>query len=321
MASMQTALITELQSFLNAQTLPEALMDDIRRFYLPFSVQLADQFSNQWALKKMQGMQVLGINGAQGSGKSTLAGIFKRIFELKYGWTVALLSLDDLYVSRAARRQLAADIHPLLQTRGVPGTHDVQLGVDTIAQLAGLKSGQTMRLPRFDKAHDEPFAQHDWPVQQGPVDLLIFEGWCVCANAQTESELDAPCNALEVGEDADGVWRRFVNRQLSEHYPALFAPVDVLMYLQVPDMQAVHRWRSTQEAQLIRMNAIESNSGSETMANAMDAAAMHRFIQHFERLTLHQRNTLPDIADVVCELDASHGVRELRYRDGFKPAQ
>jgi len=317
MASMQTALLTELQPFLNAQTLPEALMDDIRRFYIPF----ADQFSNQLALKKTQGMQVLGINGAQGSGKSTLAGILKRIFELKYGWTVAVLSLDDLYLSRAARRKLAADVHPLLQTRGVPGTHDVQLGVDTIAQLAGLKSGQTMRLPRFDKAHDEPFAQHDWPVQQGPVDLLIFEGWCVCANAQAESKLDAPCNALEAKEDADGVWRRFVNHQLSERYPALFAPVDVLMYLHVPDMQAVHRWRSAQEAQLVQMDTIESNSGSKTMANPMDAAAMQRFIQHFERLSLHQRKQLPDIADIVCELDASHGLCELRYRDGFRSAQ
>jgi len=314
---MQKALLAELRSFLNAQALPEALMDDIRGFYMPF----ADQLADQWVLKKPQGMQVLGINGAQGSGKSTLAAVLKRIFVSKYAWTVAVLSLDDLYLSHAARRKLAANIHPLLQTRGVPGTHDVQLGVDTIAQLAGLTSGQQMRLPRFDKAYDEPFAQHDWPVQQGPVDLLIFEGWCVCANAQPQTELVEACNILEAKEDADGVWRRFVNRQLSERYPALFAPVDVLMYLHVPDMQAVHRWRSAQEAQLIRMNAIESNSGSKTMANPMDAVSMQRFIQHFERLTLHQRNTLPDIADVVCELDALHGVRELRYRDGFKPAQ
>jgi len=38
---------------------------------------------------------------------------------------VEVLSLDDFYLGHAARLQLARDIHPLLATRGVPGTHDI----------------------------------------------------------------------------------------------------------------------------------------------------------------------------------------------------
>ena len=37
-------------------------------------------------------------------------------------------SMDDLYLGRAARVDLARRIHPLLATRGVPGTHDPMLG-------------------------------------------------------------------------------------------------------------------------------------------------------------------------------------------------
>ena len=41
-----------------------------------------------------------------------------------------MLSLDDLYLPKAERLRLARDVHPLLATRGVPGTHDVALGVE-----------------------------------------------------------------------------------------------------------------------------------------------------------------------------------------------
>ncbi len=282
------------------------LIDDIRHYYLPFTDRLA--------LKKPDGMLVLGINGAQGSGKSTLAEIIKRICNHQYGWTVAVLSLDDLYLSCSARQKLAADVHPLLMTRGVPGTHDVRLGLQIISQLSNLKSGQTMRLPRFDKARDEPFPEKSRREQQGPVDLLVFEGWCVCADAQAEAELVEACNVLEAKEDADGVWRQFVNRQLRECYPPLFAFVDVLMYLNVPDMDAVSRWRSEQEEKLA---LLEEN----TARKLMDAVAMTRFIRHFERLTKYQRVRLPEISDVVCTLDASHCVRDLRYRRGFSLAE
>jgi len=293
---MQCSLLSEIETYLSDQQLPMALIGDIERYYLPFVDSLKQ--------RKKDGMLVLGVNGAQGSGKSTLATIVKQLCEYRHGWSVAVLSLDDLYLGRAARRTLATDIHPLLITRGVPGTHDVQLGIDTIAQLAAAGENDVVRLPRFDKAMDEPVAKAQWPEQQGPVDVLIFEGWCLACRPQAAAELIAPCNALETQEDAQGVWRRYVNRQLDEHYPSLFGLIDVLLFLKVPDMQAILRWRGEQENKLARNSARADN--------IMDTAALARFVSHFERLTRHQLVQLPQYADAVFELDQKHRIVRVR---------
>ena len=133
---------------------------------------------------------ILGICGSQGSGKSTLA----RGLVDAFGVRAATLSLDDLYLGKAARAALARDIHPLFATRGVPLTHDVALGR---AILDAVRAGQPVRLPRFDKAGDEPLAQAQWEAIDAPLDLLIFEGWCVGAHAQPAADLIVPVNDLE----------------------------------------------------------------------------------------------------------------------------
>ena len=46
---------------------------------------------------------------------------------------VAVLSLDDLYLTRAQRQRLALDVHPLLATRGPPGSHDLAHLVKVLA--------------------------------------------------------------------------------------------------------------------------------------------------------------------------------------------
>jgi D-glycerate 3-kinase len=71
---------------------------------------------------------------AQGSGKTTLARALATAATAQ-GITTACLSLDDLYLTRAERLELSAKVHPLLATRGVPGTHDVSLGLRVIDAL------------------------------------------------------------------------------------------------------------------------------------------------------------------------------------------
>ena len=77
---------------------------------------------------------VLGICGAQGSGKSTLAEALAERLE-RDGLACAVLSLDDLYLTRAERERLARGVHPLLATRGPPGTHDTSLGIAVLDAL------------------------------------------------------------------------------------------------------------------------------------------------------------------------------------------
>lgn len=297
---MQAQLRNQLSTFLAEQRLSPELLSMMEQYYLPLAARL--QGLSEQKRQESNGVEslLLGINGAQGSGKSTLAKALDIICRQQFGWRVAVLSLDDLYLSRAARQKLARQVHPLFATRGVPGTHDVALGIRTIAALRAAGGGDTVCLPRFDKANDDPVTPALRETVRGPFDLLIFEGWCLGATPQKESELAAACNELERREDSEGIWRHYVNRQLAEVYPPLFAGIDCRIFLQVPDFEAVLRWRWEQEDLLRTTRAGE--------AGLMDRSALNRFIQHFERLTLHQLITQPAISDTVFVLDHGHRI-------------
>lgn len=219
---------------------------------------------------------VLGIAGAQGSGKSTVARALSERF------AAPVLSLDDLYLSGAARTALAEQVHPLLRTRGVPGTHDPARGLAVIESLA---APGTTWLPRFDKARDEPGPPNPW---QGPAEMLILEGWCLGARPQAETALVEPVNTLERAQDADGRWRRWVNARLADYAP-LFARIDMLVFLAAPGFEVVERWRGEQEQAL--------------RGGGMDEAALRVFVQHFQRLTEHMLSTAPEHADLTIRLD------------------
>src|SRR5690606_5306011 len=189
------------------------------------------------------GMRVLGISGLQGSGKSTLvAQVVQAAGEA--GLAAASLSLDDFYLPRARRLQLAARVHPLLATRGPPGTHDLRLALDTIDAL---RAGGTPPLPRFDKLADDRLPEERWSRPVRPLDLLVFEGWCVGVPAEDAAALAGPVNPLEAGEDPDGTWRRYCNTALARDYPALWARLDQLWFLRPPDFGTVYEWRWQQE--------------------------------------------------------------------------
>lgn len=234
---------------------------------------------------------ILGICGSQGSGKSTLArGLVDRL-----GVRAATLSLDDLYLGKAAGAALARDIHPLLATRGVPLTHDVALGR---AILDAVRAGQPVQLPRFDKASDEPLAQAQWEAIDAPLDLLIFEGWCVGARAQPPADLTAPVNDLERAEDPDCLWRRAVNAALAGPYQTLFARIDRLVLLAAPDFGVVRGWRAQQEAELRASLAARRRDPALAMSDMQIA----RFIQHYERLTRAILQEMPGRADLTLRL-------------------
>lgn len=240
---------------------------------------------------------ILGICGSQGSGKSTLAhGLVEML-----GVRAATLSLDDLYLGKAARAALARDIHPLLATRGVPLTHDVALGC---AILGAVRAGQPVRLPRFDKAADEPLPEAQWQPVDRPLDLLILEGWCVGAIAQSAADLVTPVNDLERAEDSDGIWRRAVNAALAGPYQALFARIDRLVLLAAPGFDVVQGWRTQQEVELRARLAAEGRDPALAMSDAQIA----RFIQHYERITRAILREMPARTDLTLQLDRDRNV-------------
>jgi D-glycerate 3-kinase len=234
---------------------------------------------------------VWAIAGLQGSGKSTLAAQVAARARSE-GLRVAVLSLDDLYLTRAQRQRLALDVHPLLATRGPPGTHDAALGCQV---LDALRKGEDVVLPRFDKLADDRAHEHAWTQVAGRVDLVLFEGWCLKARPEDDAALATPLNALEREDDADGRWRRYCNEALRRAYPALWSRIDALWFLQPPGFEVVRTWRWQQE------QAMAARHPSRT---GMDRAQLDRFIQHYERTSRHLLATLPAMAERVVALDA-----------------
>lgn len=235
---------------------------------------------------------IIAIAGPQGCGKSTLAQVLEVLLTEK-GMNVARLSIDDFYLDPARRARLAKEIHPLLATRGVPGTHDLDL-MRTV--LTALQAGDDINLPRFDKASDKAKPASAWPCFEGNADIVLFEGWCVNAIPEPGSRLEAGINPLEWHHDAEGVWRNWVNKQLQD-YQSVFALAEQFIFFRIPSFDCVARWRGLQEQKLAA-----KNSG----AGVMDNATLMTFIQHFERITRWMQEEAAERADYVLNLDAQH---------------
>jgi D-glycerate 3-kinase len=277
-----------LARLLEREHLPKSVLQTVDAVYEPLATRVALYASSR------PKPYVVGVCGPQGSGKSTMTAILAELLRAR-GLSVVVLALDDLYLTRSEREQLAR-IHPLLRTRGVPGTHDVRLGLKLLDALSRAGSAA---LPSFDKATDDRRAPNDWPRIETPVDIILFEGWFVGASPQQHSALALPINDLERDEDAEGLWRAFVNDSLRDEYQQLFDRIDLLVLLQPGKFDVVYRWRAEQERKLRERLEREDADAS----NLMDETALRRFIAHYERLTRHVMHEMPARADIVIELD------------------
>jgi len=281
---------TAVDRLIEAERLPADYREVVDRFWRPLSEEIAERYCGK--------PLIVGINGAQGSGKTTLCR-FLEVLLVEHNQVGVTLSLDDLYLSRAERAAAAADHHPLFATRGVPGTHDVVRGM---AILDALQAGKPVDLPIFDKAQDEPSSETRHVTR--PVNVVLFEGWCIGAAPQTAAELREPVNELERDEDGEGTWRREVNRRLATDYAELFARIDLLAMLKVPDFAIVVEHRRVQEKRLGWGPAV------------MDDAALDRFLAHYQRLTEHMFREMPARADIVVEIGRDQRPVRLSIKAG-----
>lgn len=247
---------------------------------------------------------IAGIAGAQGTGKSTLSLFLKHFLE-QLGLRVMILAIDDLYLPRSRRVELAETVHPLFATRGVPGTHEIKLAQSLFKQARTQRSGK-ITWPCFNKAKDDRDSRH---VFEAPVDLLLFEGWCVgCPPLDPKGKTTA-INALERKEDPEGIWRDAIQAALLGDYCETFNSLDALMMLKLPRFEQVYQWRRLQEEKLGQSLGPENSQNMRVM----NEGELRRFIQHYERLTRHMLDTLPPCADVLIELDEDHQISSARF--------
>jgi D-glycerate 3-kinase len=177
---------------------------------------------------------VIGLQAPQGAGKTTLVTHLLRRLDAR-GFRAAGVSIDDFYLTRAEQLALAAAHpgNPYLEHRGYPGTHDIALGVRTLSALQGSRTGANVRVPVYDKsAHGgrgDRAPESEWRPVEGPLDLVVVEGWMLGFTPVSEAALPEP----QMVEP---------NRKLAR-YAEWYALIDQWIVLRAAEPEFVLEWR------------------------------------------------------------------------------
>ena len=295
-----TPLKVAFQQFLDSNKLPQSYIEIAKRYFDPIASEIANNFL------RTEITQVIGINGSQGSGKSTLADYLCMSIKQNFEIRTISLSLDDFYLTKEERNQLAKNIHPLLAQRGVPGTHDIELAVNTIKSLAlGIKT----KITRFDKSIDDRIS-NQVEISEGEIGVIVIEGWCFGAEPQFENQLITPVNELERLKDPDGTCRRYINNALATSYPKLFKMAHSTIMLRAPDFDSVFEWRLEQEEKLIEKLKL-TQDGLVGMS-VMSKEEIFEFIQSFQRITETCIERIPAKVNHLLQLDPQREIIEYR---------
>ncbi len=285
-----------VRDFIQREKLPLSYTETARKFYVPLAQRI------ERMVRKTDRVPIIGINGGQGTGKSTCSALVAKILEQR-GLRPLVISIDDLYFPKSVRRALAGEVHPLLITRGVPGTHEIKIFSRLVSVARGETAEPGFMVPRFDKGADDRCAEGT-PFPTDGVDVILFEGWCIGASAQDFQSLETPCNDFEQERDKDGCWRTFVNDQLTGPYAEAFGLIDYLVMLKPPCFEVIYEWRGVQEKRLRERLKEQGRSDSEAMSEQELAV----FIAHYERLTRWMFEEMPKRADEVFLMSEDHEV-------------
>ena len=237
------------------------------------------------------------IAGSQGAGKSTLAKIFKLVLENAYKKKVMLLSIDDYYLSKNKRNKLSKNIHPLLITRGVPGTHDIVALKNDIINFQ--KKKFPISTPRFNKLKDDISSKKNIIKN---AEILLLEGWCCGSSSINKKYLFQNINRLETILDKNKKWRQYYNSQLMKDYKKVFSLFDQQIYIQPPSFSYILKWRYAQE----KNNALKSRN-----KDFMNKKDLQKFIQHYEKLTKWMMKTMPAKADILIKIDSNQKIKKV----------
>jgi D-glycerate 3-kinase len=143
------------------------------------------------------------LQGPQGSGKTSVTERIKEMLsehnEEHGSYRVATLSIDDLYLPHTQLNAIASahPDNPFLRGRGLPGTHDIQLGLSLLRSLKDInRSGaDNIRIPRFDKSlfngEGDRLPESEWTPIHGPLDVVLLEGWCTGFYPQSRQYVEA----------------------------------------------------------------------------------------------------------------------------------
>lgn len=148
-----------------------------------------------------------------------------------------VLSIDDLYLPHDKQKSLAESHpdNPLVQHRGQPSTHDLELGKDLFRALSNREAD--IKVPSYDKSafngEGDQLPDSEWRTVNAkgtePIEVVIFEGWCVGFRALSDADVEKKWEAAKedfekTGDDYKGQLGKlkvdnvlFVNDRLREY--------------------------------------------------------------------------------------------------------
>ncbi len=249
----------------------------------------------------------VGLAGGQGTGKTTTSSLIKIILSKYFNLNVFKISIDDFYKTRKERISLSKRVHPMLLTRGVPGTHDINMMLNFFKK-SKIKKFKRLKLPTFNKAIDDRFGKKYWYDLKRKPDVIIFEGWCVGAKSETNSTLKKTINLMEKTKDQNQIWRKYVNDQLKTKYRKLYSQLNCLIYLKAKNFSLLQKWRLKQERKLW----IKSKKNSNT--KIMSKADVLSFMQTYQRITQNMFRYMPKYASIIINLNSDHQIKSAIYK-------
>ena len=271
----------------------------LKKFYIPMSFWIERKY------KKKGKTLFLGVSGGQGSGKTMVTEILKIILKKFFKRQIHVNSIDDFYKTLEERNKMSNKIHSLFKTRGVPGTHDINL-VKKFFNFIKKEKFRKIKLPKFEKARDDRLKKKYWYSVKKKPEIVILEGWCVGAKPQTNSLIRKPINILEKYEDRDLIWRKYVNEKLKKEYKKLFAMIDYFIFMKIPNFNMVFKWRFLQENKLKKKSHLKKKT--------MSSHEIKRFIMFYQRITLQMTKDLSKSASVVMFLKKNHEIKKVLFR-------
>jgi len=272
----------------------------IKSFLIPISFWISKKANKKRPL-------IIGLAGGQGSGKTTISSILTLILQKYFKLNVFKISIDDFYKTRKDRKLISKKKHPLLMTRGVPGTHDVDLMLSLFKKIK-VKKFKNFQVPKFNKAVDDRYNKSLWYKIKSKPDVVIFEGWCVGAKPQKNNQLKKPINSLERAYDQSMKWRSYVNNQLKTKYKTLFKQLDGLLYLKAKNFNLLRQWRLKQERKLWVQTKNKKN------LKIMSSGDVINFMQTYQRITQQMFKDGLKSSSIIMSLNSNHQIEKIKFK-------
>ena len=291
--------------FIKAQETSTEKFKDKEKMLKSFLIPLCNWIAQKADKKKPY---FVGLAGGQGTGKTTISSLISIILKKYFKKNVFRVSIDDFYKTRKDRSKLSKSIHPMLMTRGVPGTHDLKL-MQTFFKDVKQKSFRSIKVPKFDKSIDDRYPKKNWYNINKKPDIIIFEGWCVGAKAEENKSLFKSINSMERNRDKKLIWRKYVNAQLKTNYKKLYSQINSLIYLKAKDFSLLQKWRLKQE------NKLKLKSKKNSKNKIMNKNEVLEFMQTYQRVTENMFKNAPKYASIIMNLNSNHIIKTAVYKD------